>query len=482
MSRSTRREFLDEAFFAAALGGAALLLPRPARAARPRPVAEGRVRLGVVGVRGRGLDHIKGYLNLPDAEIVAVCDIDESMAARAAELVEKKTGTRPEVFSDLRKLLERKDIDAVSLALPIHWHALAASWAMLAGKDVYVEKPCSHNVSEGRRLVEIQRRTGRICQVGTQSRSHRAIQDAMAYVHGGKIGKVTLSRGLCYKPRKSIGIKPDAPVPAGVDYDLWLGPAPVRPFNPNRFHYEWHWSFDYGAGDLGNQGIHQMDLARWALQKTELPRTVQSVGGRFGYVDQGETPNTLAVVYDWPDAKLIFEVRGLNTPPLSGASIGNIIYGESGYVVLTASYDRAAAFDLAGNKVQEFTGSGDHFTAFLRAVKSRKQSDLAAPVLEGHLSSALCHLGNVSYKLGQKADVSEAKRTWSRDEKALDALVRMESHLKTDGNGAEADIERFDVTLGKKLTLDNKKEQFQRDRDANKLLTRAYRAGFELPK
>ncbi len=481
MSQPTRREFLDEAFFAAALGGAALLLPAPARAARPRLVAD-RVRLGVVGVRGRGLDHVKGYLNLPDAEIVAICDIDSSMAARAAEQVEKKTGTRPEVFSDLRKLLERKDIDAVSLALPIHWHALAASWAMQAGKDVYVEKPCSHNVSEGRRLVEIQRRTGRICQVGTQSRSQRAIQDAMVYVHSGKIGKVTLSRGLCYKPRKSIGIKPDAPVPAGVDYDLWLGPAPARPFNPNRFHYEWHWNFDYGAGDLGNQGIHQMDLARWALNKSELPRSVQSVGGRFGYVDQGETPNTLVSIYDWPDAKLIFEVRGLSTGPFSGASIGNIIYGESGYVVLTASYDRAAAFDLSGNKVQEFTGGGDHFAAFLRAVKSHKQSDLAAPVLEGHLSSALCHLGNVSYKSGQKTEISEAKRTWSRDEKALDALVRMESHLKAGENGGEADIERFAVTFGKKLTLDGKKERFKRDQDADRLLTRAYRAGFELPR
>lgn len=478
-SPKTRREFLDEAFFAAALGGASLLLPQSARAAYRQTPASDKVRIAVIGVRSRGLDHVRGYMDLPDAEIVAICDVDDSMAARAAEIVEKKTGKRPETFSDLRKVLERKDIDAVSCALPIHWHSLAASWAMQAGKDVYVEKPCSHNVSEGRRLVDVQKRTGRICQVGTQSRSHKAIQEGIAHIHSGKIGKVTLARGLCYKPRKSIGIKPDAPVPAGVNYDIWLGPAPERPFNPNRFHYEWHWNFSYGAGDLGNQGIHQMDIARWALNKDVLPDSVQSLGGRFGYVDQGETPNTAVAVYDWNDAKLIFEVRGLNTQPLQGATIGDIVYGDNGYVVFTSNYGQAAAFDKDGNKTADFKGGGNHFAAFVKAVKSRKQSDLAAPIIEGHLSSALCHLGNVSYRLGQKAQYADAQKAWSSDEKATEALGRMASHLKSDGN--EVAIETVGLTLGQKISLDGKRER-PKDKEAAPLFTREYRKGFELPK
>jgi predicted dehydrogenase len=481
MSGKTRREFLDDAFFAAALGSTALLLPEcGAWAALYRPASPSeRVRLAVVGVRSRGLAHIDGYLGLPDAEVVAICDVDEAMAARAAAQVEKRTGKRPETFSDIRKVLERRDIDAVSCALPIHWHALAAGWAMQAGKDVYVEKPCSHNVSEGRRLVELQKRTGRICQVGTQSRSSGAVKSAMNFIHGGQYGKVRLARGLCYKPRKSIGIKPDGPVPAGVDYDLWQGPAPARPFNPNRFHYEWHWNFAYGSGDLGNQGIHQMDIARWALRKNVLPDSVQALGGRFDYTDQGETPNTAVAVYDWKDAKLLFEVRGLNTPPYQGASIGNIVYGEKGYVVFTSDYNRAAAFDLEGNKTQEFKGGGDHFAAFIKAVKSRKQSDLTAPVLEGHLSSALCHLGNVSYRLGQQTTLTEAQKAWSSDEKATDALTRMTTHLKSDGN--EVAIETLGLTLGRRIALDGKRER-PRDRDAAPLFTREYRKGFELPR
>jgi predicted dehydrogenase len=212
---------------------------------------------------------------------------------------------------------------------------------MQAGKDVYVEKPVSHNVSEGRRMIEAARKYGRVCQAGTQSRSHAATREAIRYIHDGKIGKVTLARGLCYKPRKSIGIKPDQPVPEGVDYNLWLGPASERPFNPNRFHYEWHWNWDYGTGDLGNQGIHQMDIARWALNKNALPRGVVTVGGRFDYQDQGETPNTAVSVYDYGDTQLIFEVRGLPTEGLQDIKIGNLIHGTNGHVAFSSDYGRA---------------------------------------------------------------------------------------------------------------------------------------------
>ena len=214
-------------------------------------------------------------------------------------------------MQDIRRLLDDKSIDAISIATPNHWHALATIWACQAGKDVYVEKPVSHNVSEGRRMVEAARKYDRIVQTGTQCRSHQGIQDAIAFLRSGKLGQIYMAKGLCYKPRGSIGHKADGPVPKRVDYDLWLGPAPKRPFNPNRFHYNWHWIWDYGNGDLGNQGIHQMDLARWGLGKNELPKAVMASGGRFGYSDDGQTPNTLHVGFEFDDCELQFEVRGL---------------------------------------------------------------------------------------------------------------------------------------------------------------------------
>ena len=479
MPRTTRREFLDDAALAAAFAATSLLwLPQRARAgASPRRVGPNdKVRLGVIGVRSRGLNHIDGYLALPDVEIVAIADVDKKVGELAVARIEKKTGKRPEFFQDLRKLLERNDIDAVSCALPIHWHAIAASWAMKAGKDVYVEKPCCHNVSEGKKLVELQRRTGRICQVGTQARSHKAIQDGIRYIHSGKLGKVTLSRGLCYKRRQTIGIKPDGVAPDGVDYDLWLGPAPSRDFNPNRFHYEWHWNFDYGSGDLGNQGIHQMDIARWALNQNRLPDGVQTLGGRFGYVDQGNTPNTAVAVYDYPGAPLVFEVRGLPTDPLQGASIGNIVYGDRGTMVFSSNYGNAAAFDKDGNAVENFSGGGNHFADFIAAVKSRKQSELAAPVHEGHLSSSLCHLGNVSYRLGEKRRFGDGAKAWERNAAGSEALERLRVHLAKN----EVSIETLELTVGRPLGFDARRLKFKRDRTADDLLTREYRKGFEI--
>ena len=477
----TRRGFLDETFFAAAM---ASLAATGAFAAEPAPTptrrrygAADKVRMAVVGVHGRGMAHVEGYLGLPDAEIVAICDVDTGVAEKAAAVIEKKTGKKPKIYQDLRKLYADKDIDAVSCALPIHWHALAATWAMESGKDVYVEKPCSHNVSEGRRIVQVQQRTGRICQVGTQSRSHKAIKEGIKFIHEGKIGKVSLSRGLCYKPRKSIGIKPDGPTPEGVDYDIWLGAAPKRPFNPNRFHYEWHWNFDYGAGDLGNQGIHQMDIARWALGKSQLPNSVVTLGGRFGYVDQANTPNTVVSVFDYGDSQLVFEVRGLPTEKFTGADIGNIVYGENGYVVFTASYGKAAAFNKDGSPLATFSGAGDHFAAFIKAVKSRQQSDLAAPVLEGHLSSSLCHLGNNSYKVGREASFADAEKEWSQNANGTEAFGRMKEHL-VKNNVSVTDTK---LKLGKLLEINPKTEQFK-DKSALPLLTREYRAGFTLPK
>jgi hypothetical protein len=349
---------------------------------------------------------------------------------------------------------------------------------MQAGKDAYIEKPVSHNVSEGRRLSEAMVRYNKICQTGTQSRSHKAIKDAIAYIHSGKIGKVEVSRGLCYKPRKSIGMMADGVAPAEVDYDIWLGPAPKRAYNSNRYLYNWHWHWDYGAGDLGNQGIHQMDIARWALGKSVLPNKVHSVGGRFGYSDQGETPNTVVTTFEYGDQTLVFEVRGLDTPEYTGVAIGNIVYGSEGYVVFSSNYAVALAFDKAGNEVQKFSGGGDHFGNFVKAVRNRDTAALNAPIVEGHLSSALCHLGNISYRLGEPAvPAKELTGLLASNKHGVEAVVRYRNHLKANN----VDTANAMGRLGRVITIDPKKESVVGDAEAATMLTRPYRNGFAVP-
>jgi predicted dehydrogenase len=319
--------------------------------------------------------------------------------------------------------MDDKDIDVISIATPNHWHALAAVWACQAGKDVYVEKPVSHNVSEGRKIVDAARKYNRIVQAGTQSRSSSGVRDAMEFLRSGKLGPIHLSRGLCFKPRGSIGRKPDGPVPPGVDYNIWLGPAPERPFNPNRFHYEWHWNWDYGNGDIGNQGIHQMDLARWGLGKDGLPTLVESCGGRFGYSDDGQTPNTQVATYRYDDAMLTFEVRGLPTNDEKGIKIGNLYYGPEGYLALHG--DRWATF--FGHKEEpgpSGRGGGDHFANFVEAVRARDPRRLRADIEEGHLSTALCHLGNIAYRLGRAVTFDPKTETFGDDSEANALLTR----------------------------------------------------------
>ena len=425
MDNISRRRFLEQSLLAAMTGLAATEAIAAPCAPRRRVAANDKIHIAVIGVHGRGLDHIRGYLDHDEVEIVALCDADMAVIPKASDIIEKAGKPKPKAVQDIRDLLAMKEIDAVSIATPNHWHSLAAIWAMQHGKDVYVEKPISHNVSEGRRTVEVARKLNRICQAGTQSRSHKACRDAMDYIHSGKLGKVTLSRGLCYKPRNSIG-KVDAPQmpPSSVNYDLWLGPAPQKPVERRQFHYDWHWFWDYGNGDLGNQGIHQMDIARWGLNKNTLPNSVMSVGGRFGYVDDGQTPNTEVSFFDYGDSHLIFEVRGLKTEGVEGVKIGNIVYGAEGYVAFSADYGKVAVFDNSHNKIQDFSGGGDHFGNFLGAVQSRKVSDLHGEILEGHLSSALCHLGNIAYRTGKALDFDGQAENFGSDAKANAMLTR----------------------------------------------------------
>jgi len=342
---------------------------------------------------------------------------------------------------------------------------------------LYVEKPVSHELTEGRRLEQARLKFNRICQAGTQSRSNPAHIQGIQYIHDGGIGKVRLARGLCYKPRPSIGHFPDTQVPPGVDYDLWQGPAPLRPFNKNRFHYNWHWNWDYGNGDIGNQGIHQMDIARWALNQA-LPESVISVGGRFGYEDDGQTPNTQLAFFEYPSAHVLFEVRGLKTPPASGLMVGNIIYGTDGFVAFANEDSRAVvAFDANGKQVKTFHGGGNHFSNFIDAVRTRKQSDLKCPVLEGHLSSAMCHLANISYRTGHPHPFAATAPIPAEKIDFAEAFGRFEQHLADNA----LNLMEPAYQSGPRLQFDPQAENFGPNATANALLTREYRHPFVVP-
>jgi len=402
--------------------------------ALPLRAANERVNLGVIGTGGRGRNHIELFGEQPDCRVAAVCDIDTERTDRAVQIVEKMHGVKPKVYQDLRKMLDDKDLDAVSVATCNHWHALATIWACQAGKDVYVEKPASHNIWEGRRMVEAARKYKRIVQAGMQSRTIRHKQRAMELLREGAIGKVYMAKGLCFKRRQSIGKSAVEPPPATTDFDIWLGPAEKRPFYPNRFHYNWHWFWDTGNGDIGNQGVHEMDIARWGLNKSTLPLRVHSNGGKFIYDDDQETPNTQLAVFEYDDCQLVFEVRGLLTGGEASISydgrnfIGNIFYGSEGYMVVDQK-----GFQIYLGEGRELAQKMDYtepriwdtaplVANFIAAVKSRKQAGLAADILEGHLSAALCHMANISYRAGRKLTFDPGTEAFV-DDKEANALV-----------------------------------------------------------
>lgn len=485
MSKRSRRQFLEDSMLVAAAAVATNSSTRLFAADEPPAGKSANDKLGVavVGVKGRGGSHIGAFTDQKNnTEILYVCDVDRDIGpGRAKEIAKRQDGREPQFVEDVRKLLEDPRVDIVSVATPNHWHSLAAIWAMQAGKDVYVEKPVSHNVSEGRRCVEVARKYNKICQTGTQSRSNPGMIEAMEYVQSGKIGEVSLARGLCYKPRGSIGPKGDYPIPANINYDLWLGPAPLAPLTRKQLHYDWHWQWPYGNGDLGNQGIHQMDLARWGLNVSALPNEVLSYGGRFGYEDAGETANTQVVAMNYGLKSLIFEVRGLKTASYKGAGVGVIFEGTDGYVVMS-SYHSGAAFDKSGNKVKEFGGEADHFKNFLSAVRSRKIKDLNADIEQGHLSSALCHLGNISYRLGEQLSVADAAKKLASVTTAdnnQETWERTTSHLSEN----KVDLNEIKIGFGRVLKVDPKTETFTGSGvdDANAMLTRDYRAPFVVP-
>jgi predicted dehydrogenase len=447
------------------------------------------VRVAIVGFRGRGVEHIKGYGKLPGTRIVALCDVNKTLLEKQADEL-KKQGVTVQTFQDIRKLLESKEVDVVSIAVPNHWHSLAGIWAMQAGKDVYVEKPVSHNVWEGRQLVNAARKYNRIAQTGSQCRSSTSLREAVAWVKAGNIGKIQVARGLCYKRRGSIG-RTREPLEVGpeIDLDLWFGPAAVEPIHRKKLDYDWHWQWPYGNGDLGNQGVHQMDIARWFLGESEIAPTAWSIGGRLGYEDDGETPNTQIVYQAYKTAPLIFEVRGLPSKQdapeskddkyvdkFMGVSIGCVIHCEGGSIVVPG-YSEAIALDKSGAEVKRWKSSEDHFENFIKAVRSRKREDLNAEILEGHISAAICHTGNISYRLGEKKSADEIRKTIESQTGAAETFDRMLQHLGANG----IDLKATPLTLGPALQFDPKTEKALGNEAAANLMTRKYRAPFVVP-
>ncbi|HEX2458399.1 MAG TPA: Gfo/Idh/MocA family oxidoreductase [Vicinamibacterales bacterium] len=477
----SRRDFTSRLGVAAAglAVGGELLRPTLHAAARGSRIlgASDRVVLASIGIRGQGNSLKRGFAKLPNVEIKTLCDIDANLAAERindSRLSDVPT-FKPTFVQDFRRALEDKDIDAVVIATPNHWHALATIWALQAGKHVYVEKPSSHTVWEGRKMVEAAAHYNKLVQVGTMNRSRPAVRQAIKFMHEGGIGKVYMARGLCFKPRPGIGKYPDGPMAPGekyklnveattyeptydaaylskVNYDLWLGPAPNRPFNRNRFHYNWHWHWDYGNGDTGNQGPHQFDIARWGLQKQEHPVKISSMGGYFGPESSQETPDMQTAMFQYADGMILeFGTRGEHTDDEGGVRIGNLFYGSKGWLWIEESGRRWQSYmGTVGTKNEKGPGADapaeaaeptglttteyPHYQNFVDGIRANNAKLLNCDVLEGHLSSALPHLANIAYRVGHQ------------------------------------------------LEFDGKSETFKDDKKADLLLTREYRKGFEIPK
>ena len=515
-TKLTRRNFLSRS----ALAGAALSLP--ARVYSAAQGANSAIRIGMVGFNGRGQAHISAYLGSKLSRITAMCDVDTTVLDKGTAQLKNKS-LQVEAYQDIRRMLESKEIDAVSIATPNHWHSLAAIWALQAGKDVYVEKPVSHNVWEGRQLVLAAEKLNRIVQMGVQSRSALGLADALEWQKSLPLGKIKWVRGLCYKRRPSIGkVDHETPWPDQIDKDLWYGPAPIKPLMRAKLHYDWHWIWDTGNGDLGNQGIHQMDIARRFLGEDALSPSVFSVGGRVGYIDDGETANSQFIVHGYEKAPLIFEVRGLPSKPgaeetdaegrkkkgaekmdnYRGASIGVIVQYENGYLVCP-DYNNAIAVDNEGNAVKKFgnppippgvkdnlpkagkeekgqkgeSEKENHFVNFLKAVESRKTADLNGKIIDGHISSALCHTGNISYRLGKKLPPDAIREKLKGDKEAMDSFERLATHLAANN----VDIKVDQLALGEFLKMNPKTEKFIGNAEADKMLTRNYRAPYVVP-
>jgi predicted dehydrogenase len=426
--------------------------------------ANDRINVAIVGLGGRGSSHLNIYSKMTEARVVGLCDVNQAALEKAQATLLRNTGGKAKEFTDMRQAFADPEVEVVSIATPNHWHALAAIWAMQAGKDVYGEKPACYNIHEGQRMIEVAHETKRMMQVGSQHRSTPFKMKAMDALHGGLIGDIYLAKGLCFKRRASIGHADDAPTPPGVNWDLFLGPAPMRPFNPLRFIYNWHWFWDTGNGDIGNQGVHEIGLCRWGLGDPGMPETAFAQGAKYAYVDDQETPNTLLASYNYGGREIVFEVRGLLTggegvpvarrpgPPAAGAvappvqspaptatapvnggpplsiMVGNLFYGTNGWAAMNdvgfqafKGESNELVMDQRSEKGSDATAL--HMQNFLAACRSRNRSELHDGLDNAYLSASLCHLANISYRVGRKLTL-ESGPTFKNDAEANKLLTR----------------------------------------------------------
>jgi predicted dehydrogenase len=465
MTRQSRRTFLGRA---ASLGVAGAFTIAGTKSSGRVLGANDAIRVGVAGIRGRGGDHIGEFLKIPGVQVTHLIDPDSRYFAPRSKQVKSKAGNTPKCVQDIRKALEDKELDAVSVATCNHWHALVTIWACQAGKDVYVEKPCSHNVFEGRQCVEAARKYHRIVQHGTQQRSGGAWQLARD-IAAGKHGRLLVARGRSYRVRSSIGVKPVKTPPPELDYDLWLGPAPSQPYHENLVHYNWHWFWDTGNGDIGNNGVHAMDAARWLIPNATLPNSVVSLGGRFVWNDQGQTPNLQFAVFDFGPTKMIFEVTEFKT----AGGRQDRVFDRNGP---TEPIKVVSPADVKNPTAPRGPGEGP-FGNFIACVRSRRPQDLNAHILEGHYSSALCHLANISYRLGH--DVSFAAKPAELGEN--EEVEKTFDWFRDVAAGVGVKLDSATYHLGRLLRFDPKKERFIGEPEADKLLTRPYRKPFVVP-
>ena len=479
MRNLSRRQFIQ----GSAAAGASLLITGT-RASGKIKGANDRLRIAVAGLHGRGNAHIKGWLEQENVEIVALIDPDRNVLAQHLTAVEKKSKgkSKPKGYADVRKALEDRTLDAISVATPNHWHSLITIWAAQAGKHVYVEKPMSHDVVEGRVAVEAQKKYGVVVQHGTQSRSNAHIAGLHAAIQAGKFGKLKISYGYCCKPRATIGIKDDCPPPAELDWKLWKGPAQIAQFNPNYVHYNWHWFWKTGNGDMNNQGTHQLDIARWALDVDQTaPVRAMAIGGRFKWNDQGETPNTMFGIAEFPNGQhVFFNVRNVNYKGYQN-QVENEYYFEDGGKIIRNLYYPAAS--TQGYKVDVPPGKvtpGGNWGAFIAACRAGNPAMANGNALDAHYGSLMGHLMNNSYRLGKTVPFNAKAGRFGDDKDAHEHFMKLHA-LMRDGVGVPED--KAEYVVGPWLTFDPQTERHigEHAAEANALLQDAHNSDFQVP-
>jgi len=477
MNKLNRRDFIKSTMIA----GASIAVAAPFSKVRG---ANDDIRIAVIGTGKQGTGHCHGWNRMKGVRLVAVCDADTSHANRI-----KKINPDVKVYQDLRKLLEDKNIDAISSATPNHWHSLVTILACQAGKDVYIEKPVSHSIWEGRKMVEAARKYNRIVQAGTQHRSCPSVQEAARDIRAGRFGKVLWIHCSRLISRRPIGkVTESQPVPSNIDYNLWAGPAPMTPIMRQSLHYDWHWQWNWGDGEMANWGIHYLDDLRHVLGWDDVPTTMVAAGNRFAWDDNGETPNMHIALMDYDGIPFVIDIRNLPDPKRTGGKNGAVYFQSRGgnHIQCEDAYIRLArggggAYDKDDNRIHQYKGNGGttHFRNFLDAVRSRRRQDMAAEIEVGHLSTVICHQANISWRVGSKATLDQVRQNLKSHEYALNTLSDMLEQL--DGNGVDLAKEPF--ILGPVLKYDREQERFigENAEQANKFIKCSYREPFVVP-